>query len=268
MIDARSANDNARSLSTTGLGTSPQADNGRQPPTASEITQYKLSNGKPTHATSVSEPPMGLNVPSRGTSRVPSPGGSVGQNNTEKPRGPSPRRVLKRPSTARPQGQKSSFKDDASAPLQNGTHHVSMADTSKLPASPKRKKNGFGEVIRKLFGRRSVKNRISLPAPVEHHNNVSKSPRPLTEIDLWAGPAYLYHLPFRHQATTCYVRAVSRITTIERSRFTFALRFGHTEGFSFQRYWCAPTARTTASREAASCELTKRYTQFPGGGEP
>jgi len=173
-----SANDNRILLSITDPGALHKADVGRQqPPNISEIKQYKLSNGQPTHATCVSEPLVGVVVPSSAISRGPSPGGSVGPNNTEKPRGPSPRSVLKRPSTARSQVRKSSLRDDASAPMQNGTHHISMADSSKLPGSPKRKRSGLGTVIRRIFGRRSVKNRISLPAPVEHHHNVRSSAR-------------------------------------------------------------------------------------------
>lgn len=172
MVDTMSVSESRILLSPTGPEACHKADDGRQPPNMSETTPYKLSNGQPTLATFVSESPVGVVVPSSAISRGPSPGGSVGPNNTEKPRGLSPRSVLKRPSTARSQGRKSSLKDDVSAPMQNGTHHVSMADSSKLPAPPKRKRSGLGTVIRRIFGRRSVKNRISLPAPVEHHHNV------------------------------------------------------------------------------------------------
>jgi len=172
MVDTMSANDNRILLSTTDPGALHKADDGIQPPKISEITQYKLSNGSPTHATCVSEPLVGIIVPSSTISRDPSPGGSVGPNNTEKSRGPSPRSVLKRPSTARSHGRKASLRHDASVPMENGTHHVSMADSSKLPASPKRKRSGLGTVIRRIFGRRPVKNRISLPAPIEHHHPV------------------------------------------------------------------------------------------------
>jgi len=167
-----SANVNKIRLSTTGPGALHKADDGEQPPNISEITQYMLSNGQPTHDTLVIEPAVGVVIPSSAISRNPSPGGSVGPNNTERPQGSSSRRVLKRPSTAWSQGRKSSLRNDASAPMHNGTHQISMADSSKLPVSPKRKRSGLGTVMRRIFGRRSVKNRISLPAPVEHHHNV------------------------------------------------------------------------------------------------
>lgn len=173
MVDTMSASDSRILLSTTGPGTCHKVDNRNQPPNTSRITPYKLSNGQLTHATSVNELPVGVVVPSNAISRGPSPRGSLGPNNAEEHPGPSPRKVLKRPSTTRSQGRKSILRDDASAPMQNGSHRISMANSSKLPDSSKRKRSGLGTVIRRIFGRRSVKNRISLPAPVEHHNNVS-----------------------------------------------------------------------------------------------
>ena len=172
MLDL-SANDHARRFSTTIAGPPYQADEGKQLSNISEIAQYKSSNGNIAHATSASEPSAAAIVSSGGCSRGPSLGSGVGQIHTEKTRGPSPRRVLHRPSTARSQGRKSTSKDDAAETMQNGTRHISMADSAKLPNSPKRKKSGLGTVIRKIFGRRSVKNRISLPAPVEHREHVS-----------------------------------------------------------------------------------------------
>lgn len=170
MDDLTSANNgHTKSISIIGPGSFERADRSRKPSNTSESTLYKLSNEKPL-APSLNEAPV--NGPSNGNPRGPSPGESaVGQAYTEKVRGLSPKRIQYRQSTARSQARKSSLKEDASA-MQNGTHHTSMAD-SKPPISPKRKKSGLGTVIRRIFGRRSVKNRISLPAPVEHRHHVS-----------------------------------------------------------------------------------------------
>lgn len=173
MVDS-SANDlTTGRVSTIGRGSSSQADDNRQPSSVSEFTQYKLNNENSAHTPSVGDSPAGAIVPTSGRSRGPSSESGVGQIYTEKTRGPSPKRVQYRPSVGRSRGRKSSPKDDVTATMQNGTHHVSMAESAKMPASPKRKKSGLGTVIRRIFGRRSVKNRISLPAPVEHRRHVS-----------------------------------------------------------------------------------------------
>ena len=160
------ANDSSKFHLTTGTGALYQADNSRQPSNTPRIAPYKLSNEDAFQGTRFSERSVGP------LSRDPSSGSGVGQMYNEKTRGPSPRKVQKRPSTARSQGRKPSLKDDESAIMQDGSHHVSMADSATLPTPTKRKKSGLGGVIRRIFGRRSVKNRISLPAPVEHRHHV------------------------------------------------------------------------------------------------
>ena len=171
------ANDHSKFQLTTGTGALHQADNSRQPSNTPRIAPYKLSNEDATYATSFSERSAGR------MSRDPSSGSGVGQTYNEKTRGPSPRKIQKRPSTARSQGRKSSSKDDEPAIIQNGSHHVSMADSAKAPTPTKRKKSGLGGVIRRIFGRRSVKNRISLPGPVEHRHHVGFA-RQLLDIEL------------------------------------------------------------------------------------
>ena len=233
-----SANDHARILSNSGPGALHQADDSRPPSNIPETANYKLSNKKSTQATSISEPRVSVILPSSGISRGPSPGSGVGQIYAEKTRGQSPKRVQHRQSTARTQGRKSSSKNDASAPMQNGTLHISMAESTNSPTSTKRKKSGLGTVIRRIFGRRSVKNRISLPAPVEHHNNVSAvwdrgRPRRM-RADIFKGSAHIHYLAVGPQVPTCRVGARSRPSAFECSRLPFAFRFERTKGFPCQ----------------------------------
>ena len=111
-------------------------------------------------------------APTAGGSHEGSPGSSVGQIYSEKLRDQSPRRVLCRESTARSQGRRPSTRDEA-MPVQNGYNRDSMAGPARPSLPKKRKKSGLGTVIRRIFGKRSVKNRISLPAPTENrYNNV------------------------------------------------------------------------------------------------
>lgn len=100
-----------------------------------------------------------------------SPGSSVGQIYNEKLRDRSSRPIPYRQSTARSQGRGPSIRDERLS-MHNGQNRASLMSPSKPPTPQKRKKSGLGTVIRKIFGRRSVKNRISLPAPTENHFHV------------------------------------------------------------------------------------------------
>ena len=106
-------------------------------------------------------------APTAGGSYEGSPGSSVGQIYNEKLRDQSPKRVLYRESTTRSQGRRPSTRDEV-MPTQNGYNRSSMAGSAKPSIAKKRKKSGFGTVIRRIFGKRSVKHRISLPAPTEN----------------------------------------------------------------------------------------------------
>ena len=99
-----------------------------------------------------------------------SPGSSVGQIYSEKLRERSPRVQGYRDSAVGPQGRRPSTKNESLR--HNGQTRISTIDPSNPPSTKKRKKSGLGTVIRRLFGRRTVKNRISLPAPTENGHNV------------------------------------------------------------------------------------------------
>ena len=102
-----------------------------------------------------------------GGSRDGSPSSSVGHIYNEKLRDRSSRPITYRQSTARSQGRGPSTRDEQLS-MHNGHNRASVISPSKPSTPQKRKKSGLGMVIRKIFGRRSVKNRISLPAPTEN----------------------------------------------------------------------------------------------------
>lgn len=62
--------------------------------------------------------------------------------------------------------------DGTPASLRNGPDRTSMTGTSALPKKPK--SGGLRNTFRRLFGRKSAKDRISLPAPVAYPRHVSK----------------------------------------------------------------------------------------------
>lgn len=167
MLQSTSANGHAQVSHTTDPGNLEEARHGTWISNISDITPEMLNNERDSKSVSHAERQVSIAVPTGG-GRGPS-SGSLGQIHAEKVHEQPPRRVLRRPS-ARSLGRKPSSKEDEPAPIRNGTNHPSMAETS-LQTSKKRKKGGLGTVIRRLFGRRSVKNRISLPAPVDHRKH-------------------------------------------------------------------------------------------------
>ena len=62
----------------------------------------------------------------------------------------------------------------ASGRQRNGSFHGSPAsDLTRSLSAKKRKHGGFRTVMRRIFGRKSVKSQIGLPAPTKHSANVS-----------------------------------------------------------------------------------------------
>lgn len=169
MLHLTSTNGHAQMSNITDPGNLEEARDGTWISKPSDITHEMLNNER-AKTVSRAEPQGSIAVPTGG-GREPI-NGSVGQIRVEKVHEQSPRRVLRRPSTARSLGHKPSSKDDEPVSMRNGTNHTSMVETS-IQTSKKRKKGGLGTVIRRLFGRRSVKNRISLPAPVNYQKHVS-----------------------------------------------------------------------------------------------
>ncbi|KAL8820487.1 MAG: hypothetical protein Q9191_007506 [Dirinaria sp. TL-2023a] len=169
MLHLTSTNGHAQISNTTDPGNLEEARDGTWISNPSKITHEMLNNERGSNTISHAEPQVSIPVPTAGDRGPMS--GSVGKIHVEKVREQSPRTVIRRPSTARSSGRKPSSKEEEPASMRNGTNHTSMVETSIQAASKKRKKGGLGTVIRRLFGRRSVKNRISLPAPVNHQKH-------------------------------------------------------------------------------------------------
>ena len=161
-----SANNTIETTPITGFGTSQKPGESAQLSTVFEIPQSRYGTDHGVNGMSGSN-----RAPTAGGSHEGSPGSSVGQIFNEKLRDQSPRRALYRESTSRSQGRRPSTRDEAVS-RQNGYNRNSMAGSIKPSLPKKRKKSGLGTVIRRIFGKRSVKNRISLPAPTENPYNV------------------------------------------------------------------------------------------------
>lgn len=172
MRNSGSSNGHGRGSKIGGSGSLGKTLDGGWPSNSSEISRDMLRHEKEVQTMSNAESHISMAISPGGSARGTSPGGHIGPIYTEKVREQSPRKVLKRPSTARSPGRRPSSKDDMSTPVGNGTRGLSVAEPN-FSASKKRKKGGLGTVIRRIFGRRSVKNRISLPAPVKHHEHVN-----------------------------------------------------------------------------------------------
>ncbi len=144
-----------------------------QPSTAFEYSH--LSNDPfSSNVSAISGQPLSTNIPRTSWSRDASPGSFIGHVYTEKIPEKSPPRLLYRQSTfyEREQTEWPRRSDVLPTPLRYGIYHDSMADDlSKAPQ--KRKSGGLRTALRRIFGRKSAKNRISLPAPAEVHHPVS-----------------------------------------------------------------------------------------------
>ena len=143
-----------------------------QPPSTSEGPDDPFSSTVST----ISGQPLSAQIPRTSWSRDASPGSYIEHVYSEKIPDKSPRRRLHRQSTLTDRegtgGSKGS--NVAPTPLRNGTYGDSMADDLSKSATPqKRKSGGLRTAIRRIFGRKPAKNRISLSAPVEARRAVS-----------------------------------------------------------------------------------------------
>ena len=117
-----------------------------------------------------------------GGSRDGSPESSLGQSYSEKQLEASPRRLRHIGSTqaAREAWQRSG---PPSGMVRNGSSRDTRLDMPKPASSKKEKKGGFRNTLRRMFGRRSPRDRISMPAPTVYPRHVSiiQAPIPCKE---------------------------------------------------------------------------------------
>ena len=144
----------------------------------SSTSEYNLGPDDPFSSTvsTIGGQPLSAQIPRTSWSRNASPGSFVEHIYSEKIPEKSPRRRLHRQSTLTDRRQTVGSKGSyvAPTPLRNGTYGDSMADDLSKSATPqKHRSGGLRTAIRRIFGRKSAKNRISLPAPVEVRHTVS-----------------------------------------------------------------------------------------------
>ena len=116
---------------------------------------------------------LSTQFPRTSWSRDASPGSFIGHVYSEKIPEQSSHRVPFSQSIPNSQEQIKGS-DGTPTPLRNGTYHDPMADDlSNNTNTQKRKSGGLRTTLRRIFGRKSAKNRISLPAPAGAQHNVS-----------------------------------------------------------------------------------------------
>ena len=146
-----------------------------------------------------------LNQPRSGHSRDASPGSTIGQSYTEKLAEPGPRRLKHKPPTINLQDRDTWSKD--LTPLRNGDYRDSMAAQPFMLASPKKRKNrSFGTIIRRMFGKRSVKNRISMPTPSAYHNVRLAAAPPFARANTCLGSKHFHYFCHRPQSSALRLR--------------------------------------------------------------
>lgn len=167
---------------------------GGQLSTVNKVPWRKESKEGRIHETSsISGLPVSTHITSSGHSRDASPESTIAQYSTEKLAEPLPRRLKHKPQTIGVRERNAWSKD--LTPSQNGTYRDSMAAGFPQSASPKKPKNrGLRSIIRRMFGKSSVKNRISMPAPATYHHVQFTAHLDVECADVLKGSKHLHHL--------------------------------------------------------------------------
>ena len=160
-----------------------------------------------------------------GNSRDASPGSAVEKVYSEKAAEQPPRRLKHKPQSIGVREQNAWSRD--ATPLQNGTYRDSMAPEFPKPEShtKKTKNRSLKTIIRRMFGKGSVKNRISLPAPITYQN-VSRTPNQseCQCADCRPGPEHVHHVGDRSQDLTFCISTDSRGVTLQCPWFACSLQ--------------------------------------------
>lgn len=143
--------------------------------TVHEVDSPKLSNESRVHQTSpITRLPSKLHRPQSEPSRDASPSSTIERVYDEKLAEQAPRRLRHKPQSIRLREQQNRSKD--LTPLRDGTDRDSMADNYPEQITPKKAKSrGLRTMIRRLFSKKTAKNRTSMPEPVITSRNVSLS---------------------------------------------------------------------------------------------
>lgn len=174
MRELRSTNDDETGISPVVHSHSPVGSaDVAQLSTVHEVDSGKLSDESKVHQTSpITGFPPKLHRPQSGPSRDASPSSTLERVYDEKLAEQAPRRLRHKPQSIRLREQQNPSKD--LTPLRDGTDRDSMADDYPEQIIPKKAKSrGLRTMIRRLFSKKTAKNRISMPAPVTTSRNVS-----------------------------------------------------------------------------------------------
>lgn len=170
MLDSRSANNNQLRSSVVDSNSLVSSTDGGQ-----LSTVYEDPRTKPNKELRVRESSSLTGLLSKthktpsGNSRDASPGSAIEKFYSEKTLEQPPRRLKHKPQSIGARERNAWSRD--TTPLQNGNDRGSMAPEFSKAESPKKAKNrSLRTIIRRMFGKGTVKTRISMPAPAAYRN--------------------------------------------------------------------------------------------------
>lgn len=212
MLNARGANEVPRTSTIAESSSLVSSNDGGQLATVDKLAPLTRSrDSKFREATSIISLPLETSRPRSRRSRDASPESAIDPMSEEK--FPShPRRSLKNPAQAIGTRDRSAWSKELTS-IGDETYRDSMADEGGALSPPRKPaKRGLRTMIRRLFGRKLAKSRISMPAPAPttYLANVSLPP-PALEIDGGLthrkGPKYIHHVCGRPDHATLHVCA-------------------------------------------------------------
>lgn len=177
MLDSRSANNNQpRSLVVDRNSVVSSTDGGQLSTVYEDPRTKQIKESRVRESSSLTGLLSKTYKTPSGNSRDASPGSAIEKFYSEKV-AEQPRRSLKhKPQSIAVREQNAWSRD--TTPLQNGTYRDSMAPELPKPESPRKTKSrSLKTIIRRMFGKGTLKNRISMPAPTTYRN-VSWTPSP------------------------------------------------------------------------------------------
>lgn len=171
MLDTRSANNNQPRSTAVDRNSAVSSSDGGQLSTVYEDPRYKQNKEtRVRESSSLTGLLSKTHKTPSGNSRDASPGSAIEKFYSEKTAEQPPRRLKHKPQSIGARERNTWSRD--TTPLQNGTHRDSMApEFPKTESSKKPKNRSLRTIIRRMFGKSTVKNRISMPAPTTYRND-------------------------------------------------------------------------------------------------
>lgn len=171
MLDSRGANNNQPRSIAVDRNSAVSSSDGGQLSTVYEDPRYKQNKEiRVRESSSLTGLLSKTHKTPSGNSRDASPGSAIEKFYSEKAAAEQPPRLLKHKPQSIGARERNTWSRDTT-PLQNGTHRDSMApEFPKSESSKKPKNRSLRTIIRRMFGKSTVKNRISMPAPTTYRN--------------------------------------------------------------------------------------------------